>query len=107
MTRRAVDLPHIAQETTMIGWNLRRQRHEVFLVEVADHADSIPSRAPLRRALVPSRERAAIVAVRAVHPERFREVHHEAVGPLRLLDRGAMPFRQRGLRDHPDLRVST
>ena len=42
---------------------------------------------------VPRRERAAVVAVGAVHPERLRHVHHQRVGPLGLLDRLAVARR--------------
>ena len=56
-------------------------------VQVARQADSVPSRHALRAALVPGGEGPGIVAVGAIHAQRLGHMHHQAVGPFRLLDR--------------------
>ena len=71
MTGRAVDLRRIALHAQSRTREDGCERVEVGRVEVAHHADAIPRRDALRRALRPIAERAGLMAVGAIDPERL------------------------------------
>mmetsp|Transcript_53735 Transcript_53735/g.126560 ORF Transcript_53735/g.126560 Transcript_53735/m.126560 type:complete len:307 (-) Transcript_53735:4949-5869(-) len=62
----------------------------------------MPGRDPRRRAVGPGAQGAGVVALRAVDAQRIRHVHHQAIGPLRLLDRLAVAGRERLGARHAD-----
>ena len=87
MAGRAVHLGRIVQRAAASPGEHVVQLVQVVHVQVPCHPDAIPSCNALRRALGPVPERPRIVAVGAVYPQRLREVDHQRIRPVRLLDR--------------------
>ena len=90
----AIDLGGIAggaQAAFGLGREGRAQRFHELVVQVTHHADALPGRHALRRALGPAREGARVVAVGAVHAQGLRDVQHQAVGLLGIHGLLALP----------------
>ena len=83
----AVDFGDVAQFPFAVRREHLGQGIHVVVVEVARHADAVPSPHPLSRPTLPGLERAGVVAVGAIDPQSGGHVGHQAIGPFGLLDR--------------------
>ncbi len=108
MASGAKDLREIPSRTFTL-WDVRierRQRIDVVVVEVANHAYAVPRSHTLWRACAPRLEVLRIVAEGAVNSKPFGERYHQPESPLRLLDRGAVRRRKRCRSDNADLLIA-
>ena len=86
----AIHLGHITFGSEAICRELVGERNDVLVVQITRHPNAVPRCDALRPRLFPRCKVARVVAISAIHTQRFRHVHHQRIGELSLLGRCAI-----------------